>query len=86
MLFPDNKKYLDTLKIVEEIQITEDEDEYMDKIFEKLLSEPKKRNYMSEESFLTKVEKMVKNPSLASVLIKMDPRLADVQEIILMAE
>jgi len=32
------------------------------------------------------VEKMVKNPSLASALIKMDPRLADVQEIILMAE
>jgi len=58
----------------------------MDKIFEKLLSEPKIRNYMSEESFLTKVEKMVKNPSLASALIKMDPRLADVQEIILMAE
>ena len=51
----------------------------MDKIFEKLLSEPKIRNFMQEESFLTKVEKMIKNPALASALIKMDQRLADVQ-------
>ena len=57
----------------------------MDMIFEKLLSEPKIRNFMQEEPFLTKVEKMIKNPALASALIKMDPRLADVQEIILMA-
>ena len=41
---------------------------------------------MQEESFLTKVEKMIKNPALASALIKIDPRLADVQEVILMAE
>jgi hypothetical protein len=58
----------------------------MDRIFEKLLSEPKIRNFMQEESFLTKVEKLIKNPSLAGALIKIDPRLADVQEIILMAE
>jgi hypothetical protein len=31
---------------------------------------------MTEESFLTKVEKMITNPSLASALIKMDGRLA----------
>ena len=51
----------------------------MDKIFEKLLSIPTIRKYMSEESFLTKVEKMITNPSLSSALIKMDGRLAEVQ-------
>jgi hypothetical protein len=29
---------------------------------------------------------MLENPSLASALIKLDPRLADVQELILMAD
>ena len=72
--------------MIEEIQIAEDDDEYMDKLFEKLLSDPKIREFMQEESFLTKVEKMIKNPALALALIKMDPRLTDVQEIILMAE
>lgn len=61
------------------MQIAEDEDEYLDKIFEKLLSVPKIRNWMGEESFLTKVEKMITNPALASALIKMDSRLAEVQ-------
>jgi len=41
---------------------------------------------MHEEAFLTKIEKLIKNPSLACALIKMDPRLADVQEILLMSE
>jgi hypothetical protein len=41
---------------------------------------------MTEEAFLTKVEKMITNPSIASALIKMDGRLAEVQEIILMAD
>lgn len=41
---------------------------------------------MQEEPFLTKVEKMIKNPALSSALIKMDARLAEVQEAILMAE
>jgi len=41
---------------------------------------------MLEESFLTKVEKMIENPALASALIKMDDRLAEVQEIILMSD
>lgn len=34
---------------------------------------------MNEESFLTKVEKMITNPSLAEQLIKIDGRLAEVQ-------
>ncbi len=58
----------------------------MDRIFEKLLSVPSIRQYMTEEPFLTKVEKMISNPSLAAALIKMDGRLAEVQEIILMAD
>lgn len=41
---------------------------------------------MTEEAFLTKVEKMITNPSLASVLIKMDGRLSEVQDVILMAD
>lgn len=48
----------------------------MDKMFEKLLSIPTIRKYMSEEPFLTKVEKMLANPSLSSALIRMDGRLA----------
>lgn len=55
-------------------------------MFEKLLGDPKIRQWMQEEPFLTKVEKMLKNPSLSAALIKMDPRLGDVQEAILMAE
>jgi hypothetical protein len=58
----------------------------LEKIFEKLLSVPTIRKYMSEESFLTKVEKMITNPSLAGALIKLDERLAEVQEVILMAD
>ena len=41
---------------------------------------------MAEESFLTKLEKMIRNPSIASALIKMDGRLAEAQEIILSVE
>ena len=84
--YPEHKKYIDLIKTVTELQITEDQEEYMDRIFEKLLSEPKIRDCMGDQSFLTKIEKMIKNPALASALIKMDPRLADVQEVILMAE
>lgn len=58
----------------------------MDKIFEKLLRDGRIRQWMQEEPFLTKVEKMIKNPALSSALIKMDARLAEVQEAILMAE
>lgn len=41
---------------------------------------------MTEEAFLTKLEKMITNPSLASALIKLDPRLSEAQDIILMAD
>ncbi len=47
---------------------------------------PHIRKHMGEEAFLTKVEKMIKNPSLAGALIKLDGRLADVQEVMLMAD
>ncbi len=44
------------------------------------------RNYLTEESFLTKVEMIIRNPSLASALVKTDKRLENVTEILLMAE
>lgn len=40
---------------------------------------------MIEESFLTKVEKIIRNPSLSGILVKTDKRLEEVMEVILMA-
>ena len=55
-------------------------------MFEKLCLHPKIREYLKEESFLTKVERVIRNPSLASVMAKMDPRIMEVTEFMLMAE
>lgn len=77
--YPYHKKYLDILKTIDEIQIVEDDEQFMDKVFEKLMGYPKIREFMKDESFLTKVEKMIRNPSLSAALIKMDGRLVDVQ-------
>jgi hypothetical protein len=41
---------------------------------------------MVEEDFLTKVEKIIRNPSLAGALCKIDKRLEEVGDVILMAE
>lgn len=41
--------------MVEEVQVVEDEEELLERVFSKLLAEPKIRNWMQEEPFLTKV-------------------------------
>lgn len=47
---------------------------------------PKIREYLKEESFLTKVERLIRNPALGAQLQKMDPRIMEVSEFMLMAE
>ena len=63
--------------------VSENDEEYLEQLFTKLLRVPRIRVYMAEEPFLTKLEKMIRNPSIASALIKMDERLAEAQEVIL---
>lgn len=55
-------------------------------MFEKLCMHPNIREYLKDESFLTKVERMIRNPSLTSALSKLDPRISEVSEFMLMAD
>lgn len=47
---------------------------------------PQVRNYLKEEAFLTKVERMIRNPSLTNALAKMDPRVREAAEAMMMAD
>lgn len=55
-------------------------------MFEKLCMHPQVRNYLKEEAFLTKVERMIRNPSLTNALAKMDPRVREAAEAMMMAD
>lgn len=41
---------------------------------------------MKDEAFLTKVERMIRNPSLTAALEKMDPRIRLAADAMLMAD
>ena len=85
-LFPHHKKIKDLSKTNKEKMIANDQELFVEAMFEKLCMHPRIREYLKDESFLTKVERMIRNPSLTSTLAKMDPRIEEANEVLLMAE
>lgn len=73
------------LKLAKEKTIVNDEDLFMDKMFEKLCMDPRTRDYLKDESFLTKLERFIRNPSLGSVLEKMDPRIKEAADVLMLS-
>lgn len=47
----------------------------MERVLEKMCMHPKVRGYLKEESFLTKLEIMIRSPSMVNSLAKADPRI-----------
>lgn len=66
--------------------IAGDEETYMELMFEKLCQHPTVKDYLKEEAFLTKVERIIRNPSLTSALEKLDPRIREASEALMMSD
>lgn len=41
---------------------------------------------MKDESFLTKLERLIRNPTLANALSKIDPRIKEAADALMMAD
>lgn len=84
--YPYHKKLQDLAKLSKEKVITGDEETYMELMFEKLCQHPKVKDYLKEEAFLTKVERIIRNPSLTGALEKLDPRIKEASEALMMSD
>ncbi len=68
------------------MDIAGNEERYLEMMFYKFCQHPKIRGYLNDESFLTKLEMLVRNPTIVNQLSKADPRIAEAYDIMLLSE
>jgi hypothetical protein len=62
------------------------EENYMELMLMKMCQHPKVSTYLKDESFLTKLEMLIRSPSMVNQLAKADPRILDAYDAMLLAE
>ena len=58
----------------------------MEKVFTKFCEHPVISTYLKDESFLTKLEILVRNTKMVDSLSKLDPRIREAYDVLLMSE
>jgi tetratricopeptide (TPR) repeat protein len=83
---PNDKKLQAMLKDCLEVETAANPDRYVELMFEKFCEHPKLREYLKDESFLTKLEMLVRNPQLANQLAKTDRRVLEAYDAMMLSE
>ena len=84
--FPNSQKLKSLLCDVSEKSLVSNEDQYLDSIFTKLCEHSKVSGYLKDQQFVTKLEMLVRNPSLLDSLGKLDARIYEAYDLMLMAD